>query len=99
VNNLDATLLKKVQEDFETIQLCAEAAHEADTDEELMKLFVRSMSLVADIHGILSKTLTDKELETIKEDAGEEWDMWKKANTADGAIALFNYYADKKENE
>jgi hypothetical protein len=95
----DLALAGKAQEAFEMIQQCIDAMEKTKSDEKRMKLLVYSMHLVANVRHIISEALTDNEIEAIKSEIGNEWDMWKKANTAEGAIELLKHYADGEERD
>lgn len=94
----DLTLMGKAQEALEMMQLCTEGMKKVDSYEKQMMLLVHSMHLIASVRHIMSEALTDKELEIIKKAAGEEWDMWKKANTPEGAMALLELWNERNQS-
>lgn len=99
MENQDIALAEKAYELSAIMQFCIEKAKEANTDKQCMEWVARSMLLLSKIRHIMSEALTDEEIEIINKDAGKdgakEWDMWKKANTSEGAMALLEHYADK----
>lgn len=99
MDDLNTTLAKKAQENVETMQLLVEGMQRADSDEKRIKLLVHFMRLTDTNRRIIAEVLTDDELQIMKDDMNNEWNIWQKANTAEGTVALFNYYADKRENE
>lgn len=92
MEDLDITLAEKAQEGLETMHLCTQAMQKADSDEKRMMLLAHTMHLLAHTRHIISEALTDDELQMIKNDMGDEWDMWKNANTPEGAVTLLKCY-------